>query len=132
MKPVRTTLATLTLGVASLTTLGTTPASASTVTGSAQHPRPPGHVGLGLLGHERLWGPDPHLGQGQYRSHLLPAKAPVPPELPVTYANNARYCHVNFYAYVTVAANPTPVYRPWHLKSSASMPGASSPEAWFT
>jgi hypothetical protein len=29
----------------------------------------------------------------------------------VTYATNARYCHVNFYAYVTVAANPTPVYR---------------------
>ena len=29
----------------------------------------------------------------------------------VTYATNARYCHVNFYAYVTVSANPTPVYR---------------------
>jgi Peptidase A4 family len=29
----------------------------------------------------------------------------------VRYASNARYCHVNFYAYVSVAANPTPVYR---------------------
>jgi Peptidase A4 family len=29
----------------------------------------------------------------------------------VIYATNQRYCHVNFYAYVTVAANPTPVYR---------------------
>jgi Peptidase A4 family len=29
----------------------------------------------------------------------------------VSYATNARSCHVNFYAYVTVAANPTPVYR---------------------
>jgi hypothetical protein len=29
----------------------------------------------------------------------------------VTYASNVRRCHVNFYAYVTIAANPTRVYR---------------------
>jgi Peptidase A4 family len=109
VKPVRSTLAALALGAASLTVA--TPAPAMAVQGSANIPAPAvlsasAYSALGAYGGRTLIQAKVSTAVVSCRLKLLSRQS-----FKVSYATNARYCHVNFYAYVTVAANPTPVYR---------------------
>lgn len=109
MKRAPKALVALIVGAATLTISG--PALAHEVTNGPNIPAPGvlsayAYSALGAYGGRTLIAARVTTGTTTCQLKLLSHQS-----FAVSYATNARYCHVNFYAYVIVAANPTPVYR---------------------
>lgn len=115
MKPIRGSLAALLVGAAGLTTMGTAPVLAQAVTASPNiiTAYPPQVISASTNPRAvDAWGART-LVVGRVNTNVTTCQLKLlsHQSFAVTYATNVRRCHVNFYAYVTIAANPTPVYR---------------------
>lgn len=111
MKRALKLLVTLALGATTLVSLGTAPATASTMTGGVEAPAvlsAYAYSALGANGGRTLI-------VAKVRTSVVSCQLKLASvsggPMPVVYASNVRYCHVNFYAYVTVGANTTGNYR---------------------